>query len=300
MKFINKQSGDVFDGLQFVKGTTPDTIKSFLPVAYDFFLDSEKNTLSLSTHEMAINVVAELGDYLIIKNGIVFLVKEEFFKRYYKLKKKIVLLNGAPACGKDTIAEMLKTDIFGEGSIHAFKDQLYKATATFYDLPLETVLDLCRDRNKKEVPNNLFPVNKSDLNWLQKLQLFIARLMGKPTGITPRQALIHVSEDVYKPKFGDTYFGKCLVNAVEQDEEVFIFVPDSGFVSELVPLASSGHDVVLIQIKRDGCSFDGDSRDFIKKEDAEKFGFQFVTLENNGTLDELKENLIDLSLKYII
>jgi len=60
------------------------------------------------------------------------------------MSKKVILLNGAPNSGKDESAKILKK-LFGFGSIHSFKDELYKETAEYYGLDLDKFKQMAKD-----------------------------------------------------------------------------------------------------------------------------------------------------------
>lgn len=299
MQYINRESKTIHRAVQY-DGDNVGELAKILPLDYTYALKAgDVKQISISGADVE-SIYIEPSDYLIIKNGKPFVIKEEFFFRFYKPRKTIVLLNGAPSCGKDTIAQMLRNEIFGEGSIHAFKDQLYKATAEFYKLNLLQTIELCTNRETKEKLNKVFPVDARNFNLLQKFKMFFGRLFGVPYYLTPRQALIYVSEQIYKPVAGNDYFGKCLLQAIERDTSTYNFIPDSGFIEEIPPLTQEGHRVILVQIHRDGCTFEGDSRRFITQEECKELGIDFVQLDNNNSLEQLKEDLTNLSLGCIL
>lgn len=91
-------------------------------------------------------------------------------------------------------------------------------------------------------------------------------------GLTPRAAMIWLSEDALKPKFGKNVMGKLSVNQlkllVDQGYER-VHYSDSGFKEEAIEVVSEvGADkCYLLRIEADGCTFDGDSRSYIEPED---------------------------------
>ena len=82
-----------------------------------------------------------------------------------------------------------------------------------------------------------------------------------------RQALIHVSENVCKPKYGRDYFGKLAANRIRAGREIDslacknIVFSDGGFVEEVLSLVDID-DVVVVRLKGRG-SFLGDSRSYL-------------------------------------
>lgn len=211
-------------------------------------------------------------------------------------KQTVVLLNGAPASGKDTAAGFL-LELFGEGKQLNFKDALYRETAKYFGVDLNEFIKAATDRNTKEAPSRKLFDPASNF-FVRVLMLLLS--MIRPVGFSPRQALIHVSENIIKPKFGKTFFGNQLAMAVADSIENIFFVADSGFIDEVKPLVESGYIVKVIRIHRDGCTFAGDSRTFLKDEDLKELGIDVVDLDNNGTLEELKDKLLDLATGFVI
>lgn len=188
-----------------------------------------------------------------------------------------VVLNGPPGCGKDTIANLIvKGSDFRK---HQFKDALYAHTAKHFEIDLDKFIHFASDRVLKDSES-------------------LAGLGGR----TPRQALIHVSEEIYKPRYGNDYFGKVEVNRVEtlcghMDGDVNVIYPDGGFADELLCIDSCYDGVVIIRLHRDGFSFEGDSRSYIHLPDTDKRTSFDVHLTDNNILDGVEEvlHLIDIT-----
>lgn len=152
---------------------------------------------------------------------------------------KIILLNGPAGSGKDTIADHLVQEYPCMFSKQSFKESLYELTAGYFGVSLGYIIEQNSDRVTKETPN---------------------KFLG---GKTPREALIYASEDVYKPRYGKSVFGqKAKQRLVQSMTNVF---SDSGFIEEAEPLLEQvGTDnMICVQIERDGCSFENDSRDYV-------------------------------------
>lgn len=154
-----------------------------------------------------------------------------------------VILNGPPGCGKDTIAnEIVKLGMFVK---HQFKDALYEATAKHFGVDLEQFIQYASDRDKKD-----------------------SHSLAGLDGLTPRQALIHVSENIYKPRYGSDYFGKVEATRVRElvgrmGGNVAVIYPDGGFADEISSVRHEYDFVVLIRLHRDGFDFSRDSRNYI-------------------------------------
>ena len=162
---------------------------------------------------------------------------------------KVIILNGPPGSGKDVIAEQLVRTGCQQRS---FKTALYPAVASVFGLTVDAVIKACADRSGKDSPSSLFK------------------------GLSPRQALIHVSEDRVKPVLGDSYFGHCLAATIHTGMYI---VSDGGFASEIKPILQAGHKVCIVHLYREGCTFQNDSRRYIQ--DFPELTTRYV---NNGTL----------------
>jgi hypothetical protein len=81
---------------------------------------------------------------------------------------------------------------------------------------------------------------------------------------TPRQCLIHTSEDIIKPMHGERYFGEQAAAQMQPGYNIFT---DGGFGPETEAIIDKADDVILIQISRDGYNFSSDSRDYLDPED---------------------------------
>jgi hypothetical protein len=179
-----------------------------------------------------------------------------------------IILNGPPGCGKDTIAKSVcdmpqKRRCVGSGEYHfdwctpaypctscrhsqpvlqrEFKAVLYKATAEFYGIPIEQFLHIATDRTLKERPSFL---------------------LG---GVSPRSALIRVSEQEIKPLYGLDYFGRQEAAEVAKMRQGRMphfdaIYSDGGFLEEVDPLLGVFSKICIVRLHRKGYSFRGDSR----------------------------------------
>jgi len=145
----------------------------------------------------------------------------------------IVLFNGPPKSGKDHAADYFKN----KGWKHlSFKYQLYKETCLYFNIHYTWFMERYDNRALKEVPH-------IDLGHM-----------------SCREAMIHVSETVIKPRRGLDYFGKQVADEIDLSKNYAI--SDGGFVDELIPVINKvGSDkFVLVQLTREGCDYSTDSR----------------------------------------
>lgn len=152
---------------------------------------------------------------------------------------RVIILNGPPNIGKDTLGNNVQ-QLIGWPRME-FKEALYSETASYYGVDLVTFAMLASGRTTKEVP------------------------MPTLGGLSPRQAMIHVSEEVIKPKFGKQFFGAKayeLIQTLEDSTDTVVF-SDGGFVEEAEYLVGMGYEVHIIQLHAEGRDFGNDSRDYI-------------------------------------
>lgn len=158
------------------------------------------------------------------------------------MTRLVVVLNGPPCSGKNYITDQLIkhlaiSDITSEELM--FKTGLYKETAKQYFMPYYGFVDLATNRTTKDLPNE------------------------RLGGISPREALINVSENYIKPLLGKDYFAKELLENIK-DKDVYI-ISDGGFKEEIQTLIDSPKisRLLLVQLMAPGCFFEGDSRSYI-------------------------------------
>lgn len=161
----------------------------------------------------------------------------------------ILILNGPPGCGKDTIAGILH-DKHGY-SIRSFKEPMWSVaksilTPSEYDL----FVRLYMNRETKDEP-----------------QEFLGNL-------SPRGFFIHISEVFVKPLLGTSQFGKLAAWGGLAYKTVF---PDGGFPAEVNEFAGDKR-TLLVRLHREGYSFEGDSRDYI--EDAPVRSMDILLFDN--------------------
>lgn len=182
---------------------------------------------------------------------------------------KIVLLNGPPRCGKDTVGNMMARMIPGAW-VEKFAAPLKAMTVAAIREMMEPGSAPRLYENEKDSPD-----------------------IPEFRGVTPRQAYIQMSESWAKKLWGPGFFGELLVerlSAACNFPPPAIIVTDCGFLPEVQEVLDAfPGDVELIHIVRPGCSFDGDSRDYVFPANLSPF-----TLFNDGGLNALRTNVAEL------
>lgn len=159
------------------------------------------------------------------------------------LKKTILILNGPPSCGKDTLADAL-VEAFGWQKVE-FKAALRVDTASVFDVTIESLRKL---EKNKETPTPLLRHPETN----------------EPMSL--RQALIYTSEQVIKPKFGKEHYGLRMLDSLRlSDKDIFV-CSDGGFPHEVLPLCDAGVRVRIMRIDRPGYTFANDSRNYIPED----------------------------------
>lgn len=153
-----------------------------------------------------------------------------------------------------------------ENSTHdMFKLSLYDIAAKASGVRLNDLMSLATDTDLKEI-------KESSPFYVDGFQ------------VSPRQYLIHVSENLVKPLLGPSYFGETLRKRIESSDFTNYFISDSGFLEESrAILGMPDVEVNLIKISRPGTSFEGDSRTYLTND----IEFSNVwELNNDSTVSE--------------
>ena len=157
---------------------------------------------------------------------------------------KIVFVNGPKKSGKDTAA------IIATGSGCNIRHAKYSArlkhmAREMFRVPFDMFNELEKSGNNdlKDMPQTIF------------------------YGMSWRQLLIWLSEEVMKPKFGDDIFGKWLRDdLVKPTLTKGTIISDCGFYRECGPVIKTygAENCYLLRLHRPGCDFIGDSRSYIE------------------------------------
>lgn len=189
---------------------------------------------------------------------------------------KIIILNAPHGAGKDTIGKLIEEHSPNRVRMISFKQPMFNiALAILGARRYGDFIMAYNDRETKEKP----------LDFLM--------------GMSPRQFMIWISEDVIKPKFGNDYFGRRFDEVAKESDDPVICT-DGGFSDEVIALIEAGHEVKLCRLHRRGFGFQGDSRSFIHL----PIGWQGVNgykdadfyLVDNRPMETVK-NIINLYLK---
>ena len=221
--------------------------------------------------------------------------------------KTVVIFNSPANSGKDIATDML-VNYFQSGVKLAFKDELYKDTANYFNIEVEDLIEYHSDRSLKENTSLLFPKYQSESlkQYFFSLLYVIGALINNHYLMSlgyysSREALIHVSEIVVKPVKGKDYYGKKLVEKIEDSSERFYFVSDGGMKEELSSVADKGYRVIIAQLMRSGATFEGDSRSLLNKDDFKEYSnIKFCQIDNNTSLDDLYQNIVDFSYDVVL
>lgn len=158
----------------------------------------------------------------------------------------IILFNGPPGSGKDYLAK-------------ALKKRIYFCSTTKFAEPIHKIAMAMLGINSTEY-YKAYNERKEEVVWY---------------GMTPRQLVQYIAQDVIKPKFGSDYFA---LNACKRVKGHVIF-SDLGFKEELDAIAAEFYNVFVVQLEREGCNFAGDTRDYVNS------GLPTLRLANNSTAD---------------
>jgi len=187
----------------------------------------------------------------------------------------IFLLNGPPRCGKTTVASLID-QLSGETQHHKFNHQV-DLIAEQLLVPIGIDYEIYGEEKDEKLPGY---------------------------DCTVRELQIGIS-DLVKSKLGDHYFGEYTVDKVlgemayaeVYDGEFFppaeTIVAQCGFQTEYnvfrarILEAYPKQKVHLVNILRDGCTFENDSREWVTDKHA-------VPLVNNGSLDDLEKDVTHL------
>ena len=114
----------------------------------------------------------------------------------------------------------------------------------------------------------------------------------KLDGMSPRQALIHVSEDVVKPERGRDYFGKMALSDILSSNHIVHVFSDGGFIEEIGALECNKVNVYVIRLHREGYSFEGDSRDYVD------YSTSYDLTLHDDEIDEAEEAVLEILNVY--
>lgn len=179
----------------------------------------------------------------------------------------VILFNGPPGSGKDTAAGIMVRHFTKNGiKAQEFKFAYMLKKGVHESLALSVPVNAFEGKTKDE-PSNLF------------------------FGLTPRQAYIKHSEYYMKKVYGNSVFALLLLRQLEAAKRKGITiacVSDCGFSIEVDTVVDKYTiaQSVLFRLRRHGCDFSKDSRDYLQHSKMANYD-----IDNNRTLHELSMNL---------
>ena len=183
----------------------------------------------------------------------------------------IILINGPPSSGKDTAAMFMKKYLLG--SVREYK------MSTTLKSGLQTLLGL-----EQEDWNRMLAYGAKDEPQL-------------PLDITPREALIKLSEDYMKVLFGEDIFGHIAVRRLKRMVSAdHILITDIGFTYEVIPILEEfgSKKIRILKLSRPNCNYKKDSRSYLNT-DSLKMTPYVADINNQYDLE-----LFDAQVKSIL
>ncbi len=154
-------------------------------------------------------------------------------------KNKLILINGAPQVGKDTMGDYIINNVVTPIVKYKMTTPLDKIFREIFPQLSDEEFYMYRE-TKKDIPQDIFG------------------------GKSLRQIYIELSENVIKPLFGKDYFGKYAGHILNKNH-IDTVITDCGFNYEIEALLSSidkdAWDIHTFTILRPGYDYSGDSRE---------------------------------------
>lgn len=195
----------------------------------------------------------------------------------------VIVLNGCPGSGKDCLSDLL-VGIMEQNGIPAahreVKEMLFSVAIKAAGITPQLWAALY-DRHYKEAP--------------------CPYLMVDGKHVSPREWMIHCSEDLIKPVFGSHAFGDAAVNALRKDYpegEGVIIYSDGGFIEEVERLSeyaySTGGDFMLVRVHREGYGWGIDSRSYLNLALNSVRGYEMDIDNKEGCALECAETIAEV------
>lgn len=189
----------------------------------------------------------------------------------------IILIHGYKRSGKDTFASILN-ELLPQSEIHAFAEPLKEITAKSFGLSLDLIDKLKNDETIKigfRSPNEKMCTGSSMRNFLQNL-----------------------GTEAMKPVFGDYVWAKLFTDRYLKSPVGVVFIaPDFRVIEEYQYITSEAVisntdtlDVVTVKIQRADAECSGDPH--VTEQGLKDFNFDW-TIDNNGTLDDLRAEAVE-------
>lgn len=195
----------------------------------------------------------------------------------------VIVLNAPMKSGKDYLADLL-VGIMDQNSIPAahreVKEMLFSVAIKAAGITPQLWAAIY-DRHYKEEPSPYLMID------------------GKH--VSPREWMIHCSEDLIKPIFGKHAFGDAAVNALRKDYpegEGVIIYSDGGFIEEVERLSeyacSTGGDFMLVRVHREGYGWGIDSRSYLNLALNSVRGYEMDIDNKEGRALECAETIAEV------
>lgn len=195
----------------------------------------------------------------------------------------VIVLNAPMKSGKDYLADLL-VGIMEQNSIPAahreVKEMLFSVAIKAAGITPQ-LWTAIYDRHYKEEPSPYLMID------------------GKH--VSPREWMIHCSEDLIKPMFGKHAFGDAAVNALRKDYpegEGVIIYSDGGFIEEVERLSeyaySTGGDFMLVRVHREGYGWGIDSRSYLNLALNNVRGYEMDIDNKEGRALECAETIAEV------
>lgn len=195
----------------------------------------------------------------------------------------VIVLNAPMKSGKDYLADLL-VGIMDQNSIPAahreVKEMLFSVAIKAAGITPQLWAAIY-DRHYKEEPSPYLMID------------------GKH--VSPREWMIHCSEDLIKPMFGKHAFGDAAVNALRKDYpegEGVIIYSDGGFMEEVERLSeyaySTGGDFMLVRVHREGYGWGIDSRSYLNLALNSVRGYEMDIDNKEGRALECAETIAEV------
>lgn len=183
----------------------------------------------------------------------------------------IILIHGRKRSGKDTCADIL-LELEPSFTRYAFAGPLKFITAKAFDLSPDMVEYL---KNNEDIKIGFKSANEKMC-----------------TGNSLRNFLQNLGTEAMKPVFGEEVWAKLMYDKYLSSPEGSNFiVTDFRVIEEYNYLAARDAEMITIKIVRDEVDESGDEH--ITENSLSDFKFDYV-IDNNGTLDDLRVELVDL------
>ena len=195
-------------------------------------------------------------------------------------KDTVLILNAPPRAGKDSLAEYIRLNICKH------IENVVPSVSSFKKYP-SRIIDTLRDISgiSKEEWEDRYYSDLKDYPWV------------KLNGISQRQFIVKVCEELVKPVFGDSVFGNAAKHSIiskintslpSRSHSLLFVLTDGGFKEEVEPIIKAGNslglfDVVIAQWYAEGVDYESnnDPRKKLSSEDFKEQKASFITLPFN-------------------